>query len=140
LTSPKTTGDSLETAMHIEIQSRGFEMTDALHLHVERRIRFALAHRGDVVSRVTVRLSDVNGSRGGVDKRCVVRVRVAHLPEVLVEHVHADMYAAVDHAAARAGRTVARTLDRRSTRRPAFDADFMLPDQGRPESREQAAL
>jgi len=109
--------DNEETTMQIEVQSRGFEMTEALRLHVGRRVRFALARRGEAVTRVMVRLSDVNGRRGGVDKRCTVCVRVPRRPEVLVEDVRSDMYAAVDQAVARAARCLSRALTRRTRRR-----------------------
>jgi len=99
------------------IHARGFALTDAIAEHVNNRVGFALARGGNRVGRVVVRLSDVNGPRGGVDKRCLLEVRLDGLPAVVVEDVQSDLYAAIDRAAGRAGRTVNRRLALDSTRR-----------------------
>jgi ribosomal subunit interface protein len=96
--------------MHIEIQARDFSLTDALEDHVHKRLGFVLARAGTRIRRVDVRLSDLNGPRGGVDKRCLIEVRLDGLAPIVVEDVQADMYAAIDRAAARTGRTVMRRL------------------------------
>ncbi len=98
--------------MQIEIQARNFNLTEALCNHTERRLGFALSARDDHIQRIIVRLSDINGPRGGVDKHCHIQVVLAHMPDVVIEDTEADMYAAIDRAADRAGRTVARRLAR----------------------------
>jgi len=65
--------------MQINIQSHGFTATGALRAHVTRRLQLALGCCADRVSRATVCLSDVNGPRGGVDKRCQIQVRLTAL-------------------------------------------------------------
>jgi len=62
--------------MKIDIQTRGFTLTDALRTQTERRLRFAFGGLGARVGRVGVRLTDENGPRGGVDKRCALRISV----------------------------------------------------------------
>ena len=64
------------------------------------------------VRTISVRLSDVNGPRKGVDKRCLLRVRLAQGPQVVIEDVQSDLYAAIGRSADRASRTVARRLAR----------------------------
>jgi len=96
--------------MQIAIQSRGFSMTKGIEDHVHKRLGFTLARGYDRVQRVNVRLSDVNGPRGGVDKRCLVQVRLGGLPDVVVEDIQADLYAAIDRASGRVGRAVMRRL------------------------------
>ena len=54
--------------MQIDIQARNFPMTDALRNHTERRLGFALSARDDHIQRVIVRLSDINGPRGGAGR------------------------------------------------------------------------
>jgi ribosomal subunit interface protein len=114
--------------MNIEIQARNFSMTNAMREHTERRLGFALSACYQHVKRVLVRLSDINGPRGGNDKRCHL---VVSLPgkEVVVEDTKADLYAAINHATSRAGRTVMRQLRRnRRINRVYTPADKMFSE------------
>lgn len=94
--------------MQIDIQSRRIPLTEALRAHVRRRILFAVGRFGDRIRHITVQLSDVNGPRGGVDKRCQLRLRVEGLPDIVVDDTELTMQAAVSRAAARAGRALGR--------------------------------
>jgi putative sigma-54 modulation protein len=96
--------------MHIQIQATGIGLNDPLISHVQRRLCYALSRSADRVSRVMVRLSDINGPKGGVDKACRIEVRLAGRPSVVIEDIQSDIYTAVDRAAGRAGRTVLRRL------------------------------
>ena len=113
--------------MQIDVQALRFELTPALRTHTERRLQFALGRFNAQVSRLWVRLSDVNGPRGGDDKRCHVRITLTDAPEVVIEDTEADLYVAIARAADRAGRTVARRLGRSRDQRhgpgppPAID-------------------
>jgi ribosome-associated translation inhibitor RaiA len=103
--------------MQTDIQARGFPLTDALKNHVHNRIGFTFLFASGRVRRVHVRLSDLNGPRGGIDKRCLVEVRLEGLPVVVVEDVQSDMYNAIDRAVGRAARTAKRRLARQGSRR-----------------------
>lgn len=103
--------------MHIDIQAQGFSLTDALREHTRSRLRFALAHGAEMIGRVTVRLSDINGPRGGADKRCHIHLAVAHQSDVVIDEIQADMYVAIDRAAGRAGRALARQIERQREQR-----------------------
>ncbi len=98
--------------MHLDIQSQGFDLTDAIRDYAERRLAFGLGRSAQHVSNVAVLLADINGPRGGNDKRCRIRVRLAPSLEVVVEDTQSDLYRAIDRAAERMGRTVARSLGR----------------------------
>ena len=101
--------------MQIDIQARDFSLTDALREHAHRRLRSALSCCDEHIQRVAMRLSDINGPRGGEDKRCHLRVVLAGLPDVVIEDIEADLYVAIDRATDRAGRTVVRRIDRRQS-------------------------
>jgi len=105
--------------MRLEIRSRGIEVTAAMRDHLARRLGFALGRFGDRVTRVTARMADANGPRGGVDKQVRLSVGVRAGGNVVVEDADADLYAAIDRGAERAGRAVARVLDRERTLRTA---------------------
>ena len=109
--------------MIISIQARGFELTEGLRAHTERRIRFALGWARFDVQAVSVRLSDINGPRGGRDKRCLIRIPLTSGQEVVVEDLDDDLYVAIDRAAGRCEQTLVRRLSRareHRERRPDF--------------------
>ena len=103
--------------MQITIQSRSFKLTDALRNHVQTRLGFTFSRASNRVQFIQVRLSDLNGPRGGIDKRCSVKVSMGGLPDVVVEDVQTDMYLAIDRAASRAARTVMRRLELDNSKR-----------------------
>ncbi len=101
--------------MQIDIQSRGFSLTDALVNYSEQRLIFSMSHFSDHINKVVVRLSDINGPRGGKDKCCHLRLIIAGLPNIVVKDTEINMYAAIDRAMDRIRRAVARRLDRQRT-------------------------
>lgn len=107
--------------MFIEIRTHGFPLTASLREHAERRLRFALARTGEGIRSVTLTLGDINGPRGGCDKTCSVRIARHNRPVLVIGQTAEDMYAAIDRAADRAGRALAREIgrDNRRVRRPA---------------------
>lgn len=98
--------------MNLQIQSKDFILTDGLRHHVAWRLAYALNHGQDVVSRVVVSLSDINGPRGGIDKNCTIEVRLKGADDLFVEDVQSDMYVAIDRASERIGRALDRRLAR----------------------------
>lgn len=98
--------------MTIAIHARGFDLTDGIHDHVHRRLQYALGRFGDRLTRVAVRLSDINGPRGGVDKRCLVTVGVPGQHDIVARASKTDLYAAIDLAAQGAGRSLGKRLKR----------------------------
>jgi ribosomal subunit interface protein len=99
--------------MNIQIRGIGIQGTEAIAAHVERRLAFALSRFSAHLDRIQVRFSDLNGPKGGPDKVCQLDFQVRGAGTATVEARDADLYAAVDLAAAKAGRRVARLLDRR---------------------------
>ncbi len=98
--------------MQIDIQSRHFSLTDSLRIHAEQRLHSALDCFSEYIQRVVMHLSDINGPRGGEDKCCHIQVMLAGLPDVVIEDIETDLYVAIGRATDRAGRTVARKIER----------------------------
>lgn len=94
--------------MHLDIRGLNLSLTPCLLEHVERRLRFALGRFDGRVTRVAVRVS----AGGGVDKRCRIAVRLRPVGEIIVEDAGADLYAAIDVAAERIGRSVRHEVER----------------------------
>ena len=99
--------------MQMEIQARGFTLTHALRGYVERRLNFALSDRYTTINHVRVRLSDINGPRGGSDKRCHLQVMLPGQTPIVIEDTETDLYVAIDRACDRARRTLTRRLERK---------------------------
>ena len=96
-----------KSVMQVLFKSRHPQATDLRDL-TERRVRFVLRRLGWLVPRAEVQMSDVNGPRGGVDKRCQVELRTDGAGSVVVASVAGDWRTALDNALARAARFVMR--------------------------------
>ena len=99
--------------MRVDIKTSGLDLTEGLREHTERRLGFALDRAHHDLNTITVRLSDINGPRGGADKRCQIQIPLPRQNGVVIEETDADLYVAIDRAASRAGNTLARQLARR---------------------------
>lgn len=104
--------------MNLDVRGVNVPVSRAVEGHVERRFGASLRRFFGRVERVTVRLMDLNGPRGGTDKRVRVAVGIAGAPDVVVQESSSDVYRAIDAAAARAKHSVARVIDKvRTTHR-----------------------
>ncbi len=85
--------------------------------YVERRLQFAISRFETRIDSVRIKLSDVNGPRGGVDQRCVVVLKLRLGKELFVESMENTWEAAADVAADRMGRMISRTLKKCHSKR-----------------------
>ena len=60
--------------MRIDLHCDGVEAPPALRDYVARRMRFAIGRFRDHIQWARVKVADVNGPKGGADKRCVVQL------------------------------------------------------------------
>jgi putative sigma-54 modulation protein len=98
--------------MQFEIHGKDLPISGSLRRHIERRFCFALERFARRIKRVRVSVGDVNGPRGGVDKRCQVALVLMPSRTIVIEDWDADIYVAVDRVADKAGRHVGRRLKR----------------------------
>lgn len=103
--------------MQLDIHGVKYESGDELAEYTGRRLRFALGRFAGRIERVMVRLSDVNGPRGGVDKRCQITVALVPRGAVMVEGSGDDAFVLIAATAKRAGRAVRRDLQKRRSSR-----------------------
>jgi len=106
--------------MQIQIRALSQPVGGRLREYVERRLLFALGRFGGRVQRVLVRLEDLNGPRGGLDKRCQMEVRLAGRGVLVVDVRDSATEPAVSRAADRMARRVREELAarREARRRP----------------------
>jgi ribosomal subunit interface protein len=102
----------MEITMQIFIQSTPFNMTHSLRGYVEKKIRNSLGRRSEDVQRIHVRLSDINGPNGGVDKRCHIHLKVRNMADIVIEHTRDDLYDAIGIACVKAKSSLNRRLAR----------------------------
>ena len=98
--------------MKIQVNTRHFALTNELKKYVKRRLKFALGSRFEQVKRVEVTLSDINGPKGGEDKRCQVLLKMKGQSDVVIDDVQSHMYPAIDRAANRASLAVSKRISR----------------------------
>ncbi len=97
--------------MNMTIRNDGFEMSEAIDMHVRDRLAAALDQHQSHVRSVAVTVRDENGPRGGVDKSCLVQIDLDIQSEpVIISKLHEDMYLAVTNAADAVKRTVGRLV------------------------------
>jgi putative sigma-54 modulation protein len=96
--------------MKIEVKSQNLELTENLQRHIARQIEFGLGRLSSHIRKVTVRLADINGPRGGVDQHCQLVISLDQIPDVVIEDVASDLMFAINRAADRASRTVSRKV------------------------------
>ncbi|THF61838.1 HPF/RaiA family ribosome-associated protein [Pseudothauera nasutitermitis] len=99
--------------MRIDLRCDGIEANPGLKDYVARRMRFAIGRFRDHIQWARVKVADVNGPRGGTDKRCVVQLRLRNLPDVIFAITELEVRTAVDRAADRVSRVLASRLQRR---------------------------
>jgi putative sigma-54 modulation protein len=98
--------------MKVQVKARHFSLTNELKQYVKKRLKFALDTRYQQVKRVEVMLSDINGPKGGEDKRCQILLKIDGQTDVVVDDVQSHLYSAIDRAVSRASRSVAKRVTR----------------------------
>jgi hypothetical protein len=117
--------------MQVIFESRDADGAQMRELTVER-IRFVLRRLTALVPRAKVQFSDVNGPRGGIDKRCQVELSTEAAGTVVIASLARDWRTALDRSLGRATRVLTRSLQRSQkpvrgrTAKLALDNDAML--------------
>jgi ribosome-associated translation inhibitor RaiA len=91
----------------------GIDLNPDDRSYVRRKLGMKLGKFATSIERVSVRVEDVNGPRGGVDQACRIKVVLIGLPSVVFQARDASLEAAIDGAVAGTERTVRRSVQRR---------------------------
>jgi putative sigma-54 modulation protein len=98
--------------MNVQIRWKSATRSRAVEAHLVRRLGFAVGRLSGGVASVRAWLEDVNGPRGGEDKRCAVELDGA-LGRRRVDVREVDFYVAIDRATGALARALARAADAR---------------------------
>ena len=100
-----------------------FESSDPqasrLRTLTERRVRQALKRLAWLTPRVRIHLSDINGPRGGIDKRCQIELLTDGRKPVVVTSLARDWLSALQSALTRASRSLLHNWQRSREQRPS---------------------
>ncbi len=99
--------------MDINLNLRHLDRTTALTELAQRRSAYAFARFGDLVRDIDLRLSDVNGPRGGCGIACLARLRLVGGGDMLVESKAVSPELGIVQAITRLAGRLRRQLSRR---------------------------
>ena len=103
--------DALQTPAHVRVI--GVELDETDRALIRRKLGMKLGKFTTAIERITVRMTDANGPRGGIDHVCNVKVVLSGLPSVVVERRDASPHAVIDLALRATEQAVRRSVGRR---------------------------
>jgi len=96
--------------MKLEFRVRGLAPRPDVAEYAARRVRFALDRFESHLKRITVLVTDVNGPRGGKDKRCQIVAEFHRGGEATVTETRGTVTMAIYFAVVRLRRQIANRL------------------------------
>ena len=99
------------TPAHIRVFGVELDLDD--RTYIRRKLGMKLGKFASAIERVSVRVEDVNGPRGGVDHACRVKVVLSALPSITYVAQDASLAAAIDRALSGSERAVRRAVGRK---------------------------
>ena len=87
-----------EGSVPAHVRAIGVALTDDDHGYIRRKLVMRLGKFARSMQRISVRVTDLNGPRGGVDQVCSIKVVLSGLPSVVVTRRDAAVQAAIDAA------------------------------------------
>ena len=107
--------------MHIEVRVKDLELSLKERELIERRVQTALGRHGRHIANVRVMLRDINGPRGGADKKCSLQITGLRSWSVNLTELGDDPLVAVDKVVDRAVISVERAISRARTIKHKFE-------------------
>ena len=98
--------------MKIHVRFHKLQRSKALQSYAEKRMQKRLSKFAHELSEVVIRFVDVNGPRGGLDKRCQVTLRGPRLGGTTLSQLGTCAYETVDLVLKRVVHTVSRKVAR----------------------------
>lgn len=117
--------------MILEINNKQAGIDEEVFHKAKRLLQFSLSRFEGVVSRVKVRFFDVNGPKGGIDKRCRISTKLRTAGQVIVLGEGENYIEALNNCLERLVRSIRRKIEKRchSPVRLKRRMDIMFTDQ-----------
>lgn len=106
-------GRTSSAEVPVYIRAAGTQLEPGHRDYIRRKLGRKLGKFTMSIERASVRIEDINGPRGGVDKRCRIKVVLSGLPSVMAEESRDTVPAAVDAALVTVERAVRGPVRRR---------------------------
>ncbi|MCD8521212.1 MAG: HPF/RaiA family ribosome-associated protein [Saccharospirillaceae bacterium] len=103
--------------MVIEIQTRNIHLSNKLRGMLRKRVEQAFDRLQHHVQKVCIRLADVNGPKGGIDKSCQFHLSLSDHPDVIVRSQASELEVAINKSAARSARALMRRIGKRRAKK-----------------------
>lgn len=110
----KVTRDRTHTVpppAHVRVS--GVEVEEQDRDNIARKLGMKLGKFASSIERITVRLFDANGPKGGRDQICQVKVVLSGLPSIVIEERDSALQNAIDRAMKATAVAVRRSVQRR---------------------------
>ncbi len=98
--------------MQMLIRANGFLLNSSVKRYVNDRVSSIFSRFSGVIRKIEVYIADENGPKGGVDKTCVVKIKLDQVSEIVVKDVEADVYTVIQRALIRAKQSLAKHLQK----------------------------
>ena len=95
------------------IRANGVEMEQQDRDTIARKLGMKLGKFASAIERITVRISDANGPKGGRDRICQIKVVLSGLPSIVVEERASAFHSASERAMKATALAVRRSVQRR---------------------------
>jgi putative sigma-54 modulation protein len=96
--------------MRLHLAARRVELSLELQDFIKRPVQFGLGRFANKINCLSMRLADVNGTRGGVDKCCDVQIDAGLNRPIVVRERQDSVHAAIAFALHRAELAISRHL------------------------------
>lgn len=102
--------------MNFGITFRNLKGSGKLLHYIDRRMSFVFAHTRKDIENATITLSDVNGPKGGVDKKCQIVIIPTGMKPIVVSDKQDNLRGAIDRCLFRASQCLHRKLRHKQMR------------------------
>jgi len=106
--------------MELAVNTLNIEITGEAIAQIKNKARKVFSRISDNIMAVKVTLDDVNGPKGGRDKKCMVIVHCHGMPSVVASNNQQSVIGAVNLALTKAHAALVKKIKRNQGNRPAF--------------------
>ena len=105
-------------AVNIRLVDGSIKTSEAQYDYIMTKVGAAVARLKDTACTIDVRIADLNGPKGGIDKQCSIVLAPPGGSTIRVEEQASDYYVAIDAASAAIKKSLTRALEKSKANGP----------------------